>query len=581
MAEGRPQRRLAAILAADVVGYSRLMEADEAGTLTALKARRKKVLEPLVARHQGRVFKVTGDGVLVEFTSAVNAVQCAVDLQQGMAAANDGQLEERHIVLRIGVNLGDVVVEGSDLYGEGVNIAARLEGIAEPGGIVVSGTAYDHIRNRVKVGFDDLGSQNLRNIAEPVRVYRVVGTPTVPVAPSGTTSEKPSIAVLPFANMSGDSEQQYFSDGITEDIITALSRFHTLYVIARNSSFQYRGQAIDVKRVGRELGAQYVVEGSVRKVGPRIRITAQLVDATTGNHLWAERYDRDAQDLFAIQDEVVAVIVARAAGQVGVAGMARARRKPTVSLAAYDCLLRFIEELSRDGAEHRNLAHDLARQAIALDPNFAQAHAALAFALLYLYWSEAYKAHLPVERLDSALESAEKAVALDSSDAFCHRTIAMIHLERKSFSLAKYHLDVATQLNPNDIKLIANRGMFEIFAGQPAAALELLDQAQKLDPLLFNWYWQVRGQALYQLRRYADAAAAFEQLSQPPASTFRFHAACYAQLGRLNEAQAKAAEALKREPSFTMSRYGLIEPYQSGASLDHMIEGMRKAGLPE
>jgi TolB-like protein/Flp pilus assembly protein TadD len=387
--------------------------------------------------------------------------------------------------------------------------------------------------------------------------------------------------VLPFANMSGDPEQQYFSDGITEDIITALSHFHTLYVIARNSSFQYRGQAIDVKRVGRELGAQYVVEGSVRKIGPRIRIAAQLVDATTGNHLWAERYDRDAQELFAIQDEVVAVIVARAAGRVGVAGAARARRKPTDSLAAYDCLLRFIEEINRDGAEHLKLAHSLAQQAISLDPNFAQAHAALAFTFLYLYWSEAYRAHLPAARLDSALESAEKAVALDNSDSFCHRTLAMVHLERKSFRLAKYHLEMATQLNPNDIKLIANRGMFEVFAGEPAAALELLDQAQRLDPHLFIWYWQVRGQALYQLRRYADAAAAFEQLSPAPASTIRFCAACYAQLGRFNEAQAKAAEALRREPGFTLSRYALIESYQSRAALDHMIEGMRKAGLPE
>jgi TolB-like protein/tetratricopeptide (TPR) repeat protein len=581
MAEEHTQRRLAAILAADVVGYSRLMEADEAGTMAMLKARRKQVLEPLVARLQGRVFKITGDGVLIEFSSAVHAVQCALELQHAMAAANADLPEARRIVLRIGVNLGDVLVEGSDLYGDGVNIAARLEAIAEPGGILVSGTAYDHVGTKVETGFDDLGAQTLKNIAQPVRTYRVTGAPAVAVTAINTISDKPCIAVLPFANMSGDPEQQYFSDGITEDIITALSRFHTLYVIARNSSFQYRGQAIDVKRVGRELCVQYVVEGSIRKIGHRIRISAQLVDATTGNHLWAERYDRDTQDLFSIQDEVVAMIVARAAGQVGVAGTARARRKPTVSLAAYDCLLRFIEELSRDGAEHLRLAHNLAQQAISLDPNFAQAHAALAFALLYFYWAEAYGAHLPAARLESALGSAEKAVALDSSDAFCHRTLAVIHLERKSFALAKYHLEAATQLNPNDIKLMANRGQFEVFAGEPTAALELLDQAKRLDPQLFVWYWQVRGLALYQLRSYADAAVAFEQLSPAPASTVRYRAACYAQLGRLNEAQAKATEALKREPGFTLSRYAQIEPYQSRAALDHIIEGLRKAGLPE
>jgi TolB-like protein len=301
MGEERVQRRLAAILAADVVGYSRLMEADEVGTLAALKARRKEVLEPLVVQHQGRVFKVTGDGVLVEFTSAVNAVQCAVDLQQGMAAANDGQPEERHIVLRIGVNLGDVMVEGSDLYGEGVNIAARLEALAEPGGILVSGTAYDHVRNKVQVGFDDLGLQGLKNIAELVRAYRVVGMPTVPVPNYTTISDKPSIAVLPFLNVSGDPEQEYFSDGITEDIITELSRFRSLYVIARNSSFAFKGKAVKVQEIAKELGVAYVVEGSVRKASTRIRISAKLVEAAGGAHLWVERYDRPAEDIFAIQ----------------------------------------------------------------------------------------------------------------------------------------------------------------------------------------------------------------------------------------------------------------------------------------
>jgi adenylate cyclase len=283
------ERRLAAILAADVVGYSRLMEDDEAATLAALKSRRKDVLDPLVAKHQGRVFKTTGDGVFVEFASAVNAVQCAVDLQQAMAAANDGQPDDHQIILRIGVNLGDVMVEGSDLYGDGVNIAARLEALAEPGRILVSGTAYDHIKSKVKVGFDDLGSQTLKNIAEPVRAYRVSGTPDVAVTAQKLVTDKPSIAVLPFTNISGDPEQQYFSDGITEDIITELSRFHSLLVIARNSSFQYRDKSVDIRRVARELGAQYVVEGSIRRIADRVRVTAQLIDAKSGSHLWAER----------------------------------------------------------------------------------------------------------------------------------------------------------------------------------------------------------------------------------------------------------------------------------------------------
>ncbi|HEX6093330.1 MAG TPA: adenylate/guanylate cyclase domain-containing protein, partial [Dongiaceae bacterium] len=291
MAGERVQRRLAAILAADVVGFSRLMEADEAGTLAALKARRKDVLEPLVARHEGRVFKVTGDGVLVEFASAVNAVQCAIDLQQAFGDANGDLPEERRIVLRLGVNLGDVMVEGGDLYGDGINIAARLQALADPGGILVSATAHDHVKNKLKAGFDDLGPQALKNLAEPVRAFRVAGISAMAAAPAKAPANKPSIAVLPFTNMSGDPEQQYFSDGITEDVITELSRFRSLFVIARNSSFQFRDKAVDIRRVARELGVQFVVEGSIRKLGGNLRITAQLIDAATGNHLWAERFD--------------------------------------------------------------------------------------------------------------------------------------------------------------------------------------------------------------------------------------------------------------------------------------------------
>src|SRR4029079_11195656 len=308
MVEERTQRRLAAILAADVVGFSRLMEADESGTMAALKVRRKDVLDPLVAQYQGRIFKTIGDGVLIEFASAVNAVQCAAELQQGMAVSNSGKPEDRHIVLRIGVNLGDVLVEGVDLYGDGVNIAARLETIAEPGGILVSSTAHEHVGTKVKVGFKDMGLQALKNIAQPVRAYRVTGTPTIEVAAPKSVSDKPSIAVLPFVNMSGDPEQEYFSDGLTEDIITELSRFKKLLVIARNSSFTFKGQAVDVKEIGRKLGARYVVEGSVRRAGNRIRISAQLLESATGNHLWAERYDREMEDIFAVQDELVRAI---------------------------------------------------------------------------------------------------------------------------------------------------------------------------------------------------------------------------------------------------------------------------------
>src|SRR5262245_12704751 len=314
MAEERVRRRLTAILAADVVGYSRLMEVDEAGTLAALKSRRKGVLEPLVARHQGRVFKVTGDGVLVEFGSAVDAVQCAMDLQGGMAAANRDQPEDRRVVLRIGINLGDVVVDGSDLYGDGVNIAARLEGLAEPGGIVVSATAHDHVGTKVKAGFEDLGTRTLKNIAQPVRVYRVTGTSAAPAAAPQPMAGKPSIAVLAFTNMSGDPEQEYFVDGLSEDLITDLSKVEGLFVISRHSSFAYKGKSVDVRTIARDLGVRFVVEGSVRRAAARVRINVQLIDANDGTHVWADRFDRELADIFVLQDEVVGRIVGALSG---------------------------------------------------------------------------------------------------------------------------------------------------------------------------------------------------------------------------------------------------------------------------
>jgi TolB-like protein len=340
MAEERAQRRLAAILAADVVGYSRLMEHDEAGTLSALKERRKSILQPLVAEYRGRIVKIAGDGVIVEFASAVNAVTCAVELQKRTASANADLADDRHIILRIGINLGDVMVEGNDLYGGGVNIAARLEGIAEPGSIMISGTAYDYVKNKIDVGFTDLGTQTLKNIVEPVRVYAVAGTPRVSVPTPKAAMDKPSIAVLPFVNMSGDPEQQYFSDGITEDIITELSRFRQLHVLAGNSSFQYREQGVDPIRVGRELGVSYLLDGSVRRLGTRIRITVQLIDAGSGSHLWAERYDRNQEDIFVVQDQVIGTIVAALVGRLKDAGAEKAKRKLPANLDAYECLLR-------------------------------------------------------------------------------------------------------------------------------------------------------------------------------------------------------------------------------------------------
>jgi adenylate cyclase len=339
MSEQAPRRRLAAILAADVVGYSRMMQVDEAATLAALKARRTDILQPLVAKHHGRVVKLMGDGVLVEFASAVAAAECAIELQEAMGAANVGLAEDRQIVLRVGINLGDVMVEGSDLYGDGVNIAARLEALADAGSVFISQAVFSHVKGKTNLDFHDLGERSLKNMAERVRVYRLSGPATLStgtVTAKGDLPSRPSIAVLPFVNMSGDPEQQYFSDGIAEDIITDLSKVSGLLLIARNSSFTYRGKGVRVQDVSRELGVRYVLEGSVRKAGNRVRIAAQLVDGTTGGHLWAERYDRELTDIFSVQDEVTREIVTTLALKLNKGEQRRIARKGTDNLDAYD-----------------------------------------------------------------------------------------------------------------------------------------------------------------------------------------------------------------------------------------------------
>ena len=389
MAEERVQRRLAAILAADVVGYSRLMEADEQGTLEVLKARRRDILAPLIARYRGRLVKVMGDGVLVEFASAVDAVQCAVDLQYGTAEANDRLPDSRRVILRIGINLGDIIVDGSDLYGDGVNVAARLEALGEPGDICVSGSVYDQVKRKMETGFDDLGQKSLKNIAEPVRVYRVRHL-AIADRKDGETEplplpSKPSIAVLPFTNMSGDAEQDVFTDGLTEDLITDLSRNASLFVIARHSTFAYKGKSIDIRLIARDLGVRYLLEGSARRAAGRVRINVQLIDAVGGNHLWADRFDRDLEDIFAVQDEVTAKIVEALIGRL----VTQPPRNRPNSMEAYDLCVRgrTLIGISPEASRESRL---LLQRAITLDPDYAEAHRLLAFHLwqAWAQWGE-------------------------------------------------------------------------------------------------------------------------------------------------------------------------------------------------
>ncbi len=422
MADERTQRRLAAILAADVVGYSSLMEQDEAGTMAALADRRKAVFEPLLAKYRGRVVRLMGDGTLAEFASAVDAVQCAVDIQKAMKEANAELSEDRAIVLRIGVNLGDVIVEGSDLYGDGVNIAARLEAMADPGGICLSAAIHQQVERLLPLAFSDLGDQALKNIARRVRVYSIVDSyeaggisrrwHPVPHA----ASSKPSIAVLPFTNLSGDKEQEYFSDGVAEDVITELSRFRDLFVIARNSSFQYREKAIDTRRVGRDLGVQYIVDGSVRKSGDRVRINVQLIDALSSNQLWAERYDRDFADVFAVQEELAHAIAATVGSGVELARRDRATRLDPASFAAYDLVLRAKALMLKFTRTDVEKARALALRAIEIDPGNARAHAdcaACCFNISMAHWTGERE-----QLFEEAFRYARRAVALDELDNY-------------------------------------------------------------------------------------------------------------------------------------------------------------------
>ena len=460
------KRRLVAILAADAAGYSRLMGADEEATLRALTEYRAAMTACIEGRG-GRVVGTAGDALLAEFTSITDAVTCAAEIQHDLGRRNAALARDRRLEFRIGVHLGDVMVEGDDIYGDGVNIAARLQEMGEPGGICVSGTVYDSVRNKLGFAYEAAGEQSLKNIADPVRAFhvRIGGTARAPAAPAADAApHRPSLAVLPFDNLSGDPQEDYFADGITEDLITEFSRFQELIVIARNSVFSYKGRAVKVQEVGRDLGVRYILEGSVRKAGERVRITAQLIDAATGHHLWAERYDRKLDDVFGVQDEVTQKIVATLPRRLEAADLERARRKPTANMAAYDYLLKGKDH------HHRGTKADIAKglkalsKAIELDPDYAQAYAWLACTIGrgtargYLKRSE--------ELMSQVIESIHKAHSLDAEDPECHRLLSEVYLLRRDFDKAEFHQQRALALNPNDPRLVVQRGFLLAWLGR-------------------------------------------------------------------------------------------------------------------
>lgn len=582
MAEERAERRLAAILAADVVGYSRLIGADEEGTLNQLRSIRAELIDPKITEHHGRIVKTTGDGLLVEFGSVVDGLRCATEWQRGMAERNAGTPDGR-IEFRIGINVGDVVVQDSDIFGDGVNVAARLEGLAEPGGICVSARVQEDAVGRLDLTFDDMGEQALKNIARPVRVYRVRGTRATPtettpkaaltdIAPALALPDKPSIAVLPFQNMSGDPEQEFFADGIAEDIITALSRYPSLFVIARNSSFSFKGRAVDVKQVGRELGVRYVLEGSLRKSGNRVRVTAQLVEAETSNHVWAERYDRDLADIFAVQDEITQATSIAIAPAIAAAEQQRAMRKPPASLDAWGAYQRGMWHLSKASAEDDALAEKFFQRAIDLDPMFVGGYIGLSAVL-----SRAKGTQSKEEAL------ARRAVALDGGDAEAHSRLALALVARGDHQGARAQAEQALAICPNLAAAHGALGVILAYLGRPKEGLAALETCIRLDPRapsLVNRLNQV-ALAHYFCRDYEAAVEAAERAirSFPDfASPYRWLAAALGELGRTAEAKEMLEKAIAVSPAsfdFQVRERPLWFRPEDHA---HMLDGLRKAG---
>ena len=627
MAAPRLDRRLAAVLAADIVGYSRLMERDEQGTLDRLRAHRKELIEPLVAEQGGRVVKLMGDGVLCEFGSAVHAVRCAVLMQQGLAEREAGVADDEKIRLRIGINLGDVIHEEGDVYGDGVNLAARLEALAEPGGICMARNIHNQVKGKLPYRFEPMGRHRVKNIAEPVEVWRVAPgevaahrptkrwwwhptaaaaaaifllvvagglggwwwyasrSPVRDPADAGgqLLPDKPSVAVLPFDNLSGDERLGRLTDGMVEDVITDLSRFRELFVIARNSTFVYKGKAVDVRQVGEELGVKYVLEGSVQSDGQRLRVTAQLVDAVSGNHVWSERYDRPLDELFAVQDEVTRKIAASLSGSYGALARAQrdtARRKPPRNLLAYDYYLLGVEQKHFFTRESNKKAQELFHRALELDPTFARAYIDLA----YTYnietdngWGESWQ-----QSMDNTREAARKALVLDPYDSRGYIILGTYYQYLNDFERALAEFDKAFELNPNDAEGLAPATIALVRLGQPERALEAIERFTRLDPRFPDWYYGQLRDAYFHNRRFEDAIAASMKRRHPNQDwDVQFRALGYAQLGRHEEAAREVAEFLRRRPDYSAEKWlGETGTYARDAELDLFLDSVKKAGLP-
>jgi len=565
------------------------MAADEAGTLLALRGHREELIEPEIASHGGRTVKLMGDGALVEFPSVVDAVECAVAIQHAMALRNTDKPQERRIVFRIGINVGDIIIEGADIYGDGVNVAARLEALAEPGGICISSAVREQVQNKVPITFADLGEQTVKNIERPIHVYCVLlggeqatAGPAMDDAPLPKPADKPSIAVLPFANMSGDPEQEYFADGISEDIITALSKISQLFVIARNSSFTFKGKAVHVGEVSKKLGVRFILEGSVRKAGNKVRITAQLVDGMTGGHLWAERFDRNLDDIFAVQDEVTHEIVAALALNLTDAERRRLASEHTENTEAYDCFLRGRECWWYPSKEKSAEAKVMLQRAIDLDPSFVEAYALLAGVHSRDYVNEWTAS--PDESLQRALAFAQRAVALNDRHAHARWALGGYYLWTRQHDDAVREFERAISLDPNFALAHVLLGLAFYYGGKPERALEVFDRALALDPYHPDVYLHFQAQAYFQVGKYEKAIELLKRrlVRNPSTDISRaLLAASYGHLGRRDEARAVWEELLRINPNYSIEHRRKVLPYKNPADFDLFVDGLRKAGLIE
>ncbi len=620
MAERPVTRRLTTIVAADVASYSRLMGADEEGTLAELRAHRNELIDPKIAEYGGRIVNTAGDSILIEFPSVIEALRCTIDVQSAMAERNRDTPEDRRIVFRVGINVGDVMEQDGDLLGDGVNIAARLEGLAEPGGICLSRTVRDQVRDRMEIALEDMGEVEVKNIARPVRAFRVltepgtfaeaarrakpaqwlkrgvaVGVVVLILAGAGalawlqpwqsgtarltsSLSAKTSIAVLPFSNLSRDPEQEYFSDGITNDLITDLSKFHDLFVIASNSVFTYKGKAVKVQDVGRELGVKYVLEGSVQRHGERIRINAQLIDASAGQHLWADRYDEAVTDLFDLQDRITKRIVRTLAIKLTEIEQERAFSKPTRNLEAYDYLLQGRALIKRSMRKENFQARELFRQTIELDPGYASAYAGLGWTYIYplLYgWTGQ-----PQEALNRAQHFAQQALLLSESNVDGHKLLSRVYITRQQYDLALIEAERVIATNPNDAEGHIEQGNVLLWSGRIDGAILALKTASRFDPNMNPeafWYLAV---AYYLKQEYADAVTVLKRnVGRRLDNVFDYAvlAGSYAQLERPDEAR-RATETVRRlDPFFAVDDFGSL--FSNPTHAAHLIDGLRKAGL--